>query len=365
MGMSQHQLTVGVLFNQTGEDEYERLRGVDPQSLDFKPEYRIDVATAMEEYEALAAALEREGFRVRLINIEDDLSRMLDLLRRRRVDVVFNLVEHFQEESGLEASVAGVLELLNLPFTGAPAFSLTLCQRKGLAKQVLLANGVPTPRYRLLYTPRLPERHGLRYPVIVKPGREDASAGIHPHSVANSWRALKKAVSAAFREFRAPILVEEYIDGRELHVSVIGNDPPKTLPVLEYDFNDLPRRHPRILSYATKWDPLKEEYHRIHAVCPAPLSRSTLRSVQELAVRSFDLTGCRDYARVDMRLSPTRGLHVLEVNPNPDLTEGVSFMECAEKAGISFSEALRRIVEMAIARRSAKPRLSPMRARER
>lgn len=357
--MSPSPITVGILFNQTGDDEYERLRGVDPQSLDFKPEYRIDVATAMEEYEALASALEREGFRVRLLNIEDDLSRMLDLLRRRRVDVVFNLVEHFQEESGLEASVAGVLELLNIPFTGAPAFSLTLCQRKGLTKQVLLANGVPTPHYRLLYTPHLPERHGLRYPVIVKPGREDASAGIHPHSVARSWKSLRKAVTAAFKEFRPPILVEEYIDGRELHVSILGNDPPTTLPVLEYDFNELPRRHPKILSFATKWDPLKEEYHRIHAVCPAPLPQATARAVRDLAVRSFDLTGCRDYARVDMRLSPTRGIYVLEVNPNPDLTEGVSFMDCAEKAGLTFSETLHRIVEMALARRVSRPLPKP------
>ena len=357
--MKTPQTTVGVLFNLTGEDEYERLRGFDPKSLDFTPEYRIEVATAMEEYEALATALEREGFRVRLLNIEDNLSRMQELLRRNKVDVVFNLVEHFREESGLESAVAGMLELLNIPYTGATPFSLSLCQRKGLTKQILLANGVSTPHYRLLHEPSLPQRHGLRYPVIVKPAREDASAGIHPHSVARTWKALRAALKVAFKEFRPPILVEEFIDGRELHVSILGNDPPKALPVLEYDFNDLPARHPRILSYATKWDPLQEAYHRIHSVCPAPLSPSMTKAVQHMAVRAFELTGSRDYARVDLRLSTTRGIHVLEVNPNPDLTEGVSFMDSAEKAGLSFSGTLRQIVEMALARRPQVPATLP------
>ena len=344
--------TVAIVFNLTGEDEYEQLRSVDPASLDFTPAYRIDVATAMEEYEALAKGLRSEGFRVQLLNIKDDLTLLTDGLRRRRVDVVFNLVEHFREESGLEAAVAGVLDLMGIPFTGASAFSLTLCQRKGLTKQLLLANSIPTPKYLTLYHPSIPKKHDLRYPLIVKPGREDASAGVHHGSVVRTWKDLGRAVRAEFKEFQAPILVEEFVDGRELHISILGNDPPKALPILEYDFGELPARVPRILSYDTKWNPLNEIYHRIHTVCPAPLSPSIAREMAQYALRAYQVTGCRDYARVDLRYSPARGVHVLEVNPNPDLTEGVSFMECAEKYGLSFPTTLRMIVEMALARRS-------------
>lgn len=342
--------TVAVVFNHSGEDEYEQLKTFDPALLGFTPEYRIDVATAMEEYEALATGLRNEGFRVRMLNMKDDLSFLTDELRKKRPDVVFNLVEHVRDESGLESAVAGVFDLMGIPYTGAPAFALTLCQRKGLTKQLLLAEEIPTPKYRTLFTPALTQRHGLRYPLIVKPGREDASAGVHHGSVVRTWKDLRRAVRSAFHEFKPPILVEEFVDGRELHISILGNDPPKALPILEYDFRELPARVPRILSYDTKWNPLNEIYHRIHTVCPAPLSASVAREMTDFAIRAYTVTGCRDYARVDIRYSPTRGVHILEVNPNPDLTEGVSFMECAEKEGLSFSGTLRKIVEMALAR---------------
>ena len=348
--MSEQPVTVAVLYNQTGEDEYAKLRDVDPATLDFKPEYNIHVATSEEEYEAVAKALKLEGFRVRLVNVEENTRKLQRALSQPRPDVVFNLIEHFHDNAQLETSVAGLYELYKLPYTGAPPFALSLCQRKGLTKQVLLANGVPTPRYRLLQIPKIPRRHGLRYPLIVKPAREDASSGVTKESVVHDYDELKGRLERVLQEFGPPALVEEYIDGRELHVSVLGNSPPIVLPMIEFDFSEVPEDHPRIISFAAKWNPLEEIFHRVHSVCPAKVPKRIRRKIEEICLEAYRVTGCRDYARIDVRLSKRNKAFVLEVNPNPDLTEGVSFMESAEKGGMSFQQTLRMIVEYAIER---------------
>jgi D-alanine-D-alanine ligase len=257
-----------VLYNQVGEDEYEKLKDVDPSTLGFKAEYPIAVSSVQDEYAAVVHALLKEGLDARAVNIKEDLRTFERLLRRDPPDVVFNLVEFFHDNPRLEGSVAGIFELYGIPYTGAGPFALGLCQRKGLTKQVLLANGVPTPRYRLLTHPLVPKRHGLHYPLIVKPSREDASMGLDKGSVVYDYQGLVDRVNMVFSSFKPPIIVEEFVEGRELHVSILGNDPPVVLPIIEFDFSGLPPDHPTIISYAAKWNPLDESYHRVHSGCP-------------------------------------------------------------------------------------------------
>ena len=349
--------SVLVLYNQTGEDEYEKLKTVDPSSLDFKPVYNLAVATVAEEYAALAEGLKAAGYRARLANVENDTRKLIAAVTRGKTDVIFNLVEYFREDPALEGSVAGVLDVSGIPYTEAPPGALILCQRKGYTKQILSAHGVPTPRFRLLHHPRIPRRHGLRYPLIVKPAREDASSGVTKDSVVRDYPSLIAQVEKVFAEFAPPVLVEEFIEGRELHVSVLGNNPPQVLPVIEFDFSDLPDDHPNLISYAMKWSPLDQSYHQVHSVCPAVLSKRELKRVSVAVLEAYTLTGCRDYARVDLRMNAAGEVFVLEVNPNPDLTAGVSFMESAEKAGLSFSRTLGMIAGFAMERR--KPPAAP------
>ena len=348
-------ISVAVVYNHVGEDEYEKLKAVDPATLPFKPEYSIHVSTIEEEYEAIVKGLKREGFRARAVNIREDLRRLEGVLKRRPPDVIFNLIEYFRENPALEGNVAGLFDLYGIPYTGAPPFALGLCQRKGLTKQILLANGVPTPKFRLFRRPTIPRRLGLHYPVIVKPAREDASSGVHKDSVVYDAASLQERVEKTIAEFQQPVMVEEFIEGRELHIGILGNEPPLVLPIVEFDFSDLPADHPTIISFAAKWDPLDEAFHRVHSICPARLSKRVQAAVEDTALRAYRITGCRDYARLDIRLDAKNHVYVLEVNPNPDLTEGVSYMESAEKAGISFSETLRRIVEFAYSRRPVPP----------
>lgn len=344
------QTSVAVVYNNTGVDHYEKLRDVDPATLDFTPVYTLQVATVKEEYHAIVNALQKEGYQVTLLNIEDDFSRLQPLFGDEKPDVIFNLVEMFHSDPQLESAIAGLFDLHEIPYTGSAPFALELCQRKAITKQVLMEQGIATPGYRLLRTPRFPRAHGLRYPLIVKPASEDASLGVEAGSVVYDYGQLVSRVNRIFESFEPPILVEEFIPGKELHVSVLGNDRPQVLPIIEFDFTDLPEDHPAIITYDVKWNPLDKAYHRVHAICPAQLPEKVEETVRDQALQAFHATFCRDYARIDMRLTESDTPCVLEVNPNPDLTESVSFMQSAERAGLSFPQTLGKIVEFALAR---------------
>jgi D-alanine-D-alanine ligase len=355
MGSSKR-TSVVVIYNFPGEDEYEALRKKVKEGEVVSPTGDIkdleDIATVQEEIDALVKALKKEGFEARAVNIEDSFDRLFQSLTSPRPDVVFNLVEFFSNDPLLEDRVAAFYDLLGIPYTGAPPLTLAICQRKALAKQILKAFHIPTPRYKLVKKKPVPKLTGLRYPLIVKPAWEDASAGVTDQAVVEDRPQLEKRVRMILAEYGQPALVEEFIDGRELGVSVIGNKNPRVLPIEEMDFSDLPPDRRAIITFESKWNPLSEVFHMGKLVCPAKLPRSIQQRVKKVALQTYQVLGCRDYARIDMRLDKNDNLFVLEVNPNPDLTEGVAFIASAEAAGISFSEALRMIVEEAIKRGS-------------
>ena len=346
--------TVAILYNHIGEDEYEAIRQVDSSGLQFEPEYKLEsITTVAEEITAMVKTLRKEGFHCYAVNIEDKFKTLLSVLQKRRPDAIFNLVEFFNDNPWQESMVAGLFEILRVPYTGAPPLSLSLCQRKSLTKQILLANGIRTPRFKLITRDHMPRRHGLHYPLIVKPAREDASTGVENASVVFDRDKLVQRVEYVLEEFKQPALVEEFIDGRELNVSILGNNPPEALPISEIDFSELPEGMHPIVSYQAKWDPLHESFHRTYPICPADLPRRIEKRAKNVAVKAYKIMGCRDYARVDMRLSnDDKHLYLLEVNPNPDLTEGVAFMESSEAAGLTFGQTLKRIVEFALERSS-------------
>jgi D-alanine-D-alanine ligase len=348
--------SVAVIYNFPGEDEYESLRKKVQEGEVVSPTGNIKdlegIATVQEEIDALVKGLQQAGFDARAVNIEDQFDRLLKCLTDPRPDVVFNLVEFFNNDPLQEDRIAGLYDLLRIPYTGAPPMTLAICQRKALAKHILKAFHIPTPRYKLVKKKPVPKLTGLRYPLIVKPAWEDASAGVTDQAVVEDRPQLEKRVRMILAEYMQPALVEEFIDGRELGVSVMGNKNPRVLPIEEMDFSDLPPDRRAIITFESKWNPLSEVFHMGKLVCPAKLPRSIQQRVKKVALHTYQVLGLRDYARIDMRLDKNDNLFVLEVNPNPDLTEGVAFMASAEAAGISFSEALRMIIEEALKRRS-------------
>jgi len=301
-----------------------------------------------EEIPVIEQVLAAAGWEPLAFPIGADLPGALSLLVARRPRVIINLCDDLPGGSQHEMHFAGALELLGLPYTGSPPLALGLCRDKVKTKLILRGHGIPTAPFVLVDDPDVP-LEGLRYPVIAKPATEDGSLGITDASVASDEEAARKVV-AAVRERYGPVLVEEFIDGRELNVPVLGNAPPRGLPVSEIDFSGLPPGVPHICGYEAKWEQADPRYAGTVGNCPAVLSDSLQSRIEHWSVLAFRALGLRDYARIDWRLSPTRGLVALEANPNPDISPSSGFMRSLRAGGLDYPQLLDLLVEEAAGR---------------
>lgn len=340
-------LKVAVTFNEAHPDYYKKQNRENPKSLDFIPYFEVDNLSPIEEYEILARKLTNTGFNAYPLNIMDDIQKIIDDVKKNKPDVIFNFMEIYKENSRLEMNIVGLLELLGVPYTGASPLALANCQSKILAKRLLTSIGIPTPKFIVVKNEISGLSHKLKFPLMIKPAYEDASVGIDNESIVRNNEQLKKRIDYVLYHFAQPVLIEEYIEGRELNIAIMGDKNPLPLPISEIDFSEMPDHLYNIVSYQAKWDPHHEAYHKTIPICPAELPLKIENRAKEIALRAFKFMGCRDYARIDMRLSKDNELFVLEVNPNPDLTEGAGFMRSAEAAGYIYEQALARIIGFA------------------
>jgi len=346
-----HKLKVAVVFNETNPELYVKSGDLSKKELPFTPYFEVEDLTPIEEYNILANRLSKTGFDAYTLNIKDDVEYLIADLKKKKPDIIFNFVELYKDNARLEMNVVGLLELMGIPYTGAPPMSLANCQNKVLAKAMLNAVGIKTPKALVIKKELKSYKLDLSYPLIIKPAFEDASVGIENESIVENSRQLKLRVLYVLNYFKQPALIEEYIDGRELNVAVLGDKNPKVLPISEIDFSLMPDNLYNIVSYQAKWDPLHEAYHKTIPSCPAKLPKRIEKKAQDIALKAFHVMGCRDYARVDMRLNKSNELYVLEVNPNPDLTESAGFMRSAEAAGYSYENTMKMIIKFTWARR--------------
>ena len=305
----------------------------------------------VEEMEDIKAALNALGYRTTIFNVDSKFYRLIDYLRGDRPDLVFNLVESVENDSALEMAVAGVYDLMKVPYTGAGPLALGIALQKHRVKEILTYHGIRTPKFQVFgVKDRIVLREGMPYPLIVKPSQEDASVGIDDLSVVYTLADLRKRVRFIQHEYDQPAIVEQYIDGREMNVALIGNRPPVPLPISEIDFSGLTEDMHKIVSYEAKWMHGTIAYEGTKGVCPAELTSQQEARIKETAVRCFELIGCRDYARVDFRLSREGVPYVLEVNPNPDISDDAGFARSARAEGYTFPEIVGKIVESALER---------------
>lgn len=349
-----------VLWNQVGEDEYVALAEQGPVALSWNPEHTAaEVGTVQDEIDAIVEACRKSGYVARETNIADSFQLLQEAVRSFKPDVIVNLVEFFNDENAQEAYIAGLFDLWKIPYTGSPPLTLLTCQRKFRTKVLLEAQGVPTPAYTIFYEP-VQAPVSLPYPLIVKPAREDASGGIDADSVVHDHEALAARVKLVLEDHQQPALVERFIDGREIHVAIMGNSPPEVLPMLEFEFEEKDEDDPRpqILTYEAKWDPTSPDFYASDVqVPPRKLTRKLGNRIREAALAAYRITGCRDYARVDFRVDNEGEPYILEVNPNPDLATGTGFCLCAEKSGRSFEQIIGELLAMAMARGAAAQKL--------
>ena len=299
--------------------------------------------------EEVAEALTKLGHDPVLYELDGTLKSLLGLAKVD-CDLVFNLAESFADDDTADFKIASFLELLGKNYTGTGTHGLMLAQDKAVAKKIFAFHGIHTPVFAKSFRGRLDFSHDLHFPVIVKPAREDGSIGIEFSAVVNSIKELMERMDWLHAHFDSPVLIEEYIEGREMYVGVIGNDKPVALPVIELDLSKLPEGTPRIAAAEVKWGKGTKAYRDTKSAVATDLPEDAVAALQKTAVAAYQALELRDYGRVDMRLQPDGRVQVIEVNPNPWLSSRAEFAMAARKSGRTYPQLVEEIVDLAQAR---------------
>jgi D-alanine-D-alanine ligase len=265
------------------------------------------------------------------------------------VNIAFNLCETVDEDPRLAWHPAAVLELLGIPFSGSPSPALMLTTDKVITKQLLKGHGIKTSDYLVYSHPGALDPIALRFPVIVKPRFEDASIGIDQESIFEEEGLLQNGLEELRARF-GPLLVEEYIAGREFNISLFGYPETKVLPAAEIDFSAFPKDLYPIVGYRAKWEKTSFEYHNTPRFFPEGLSKVLMKEIASTALECFRLFLLRDYGRIDIRVDNMGNIYVLEINANPCLSPDAGFAAAAEKAGISYTSMVDQLLSFMVRR---------------
>ena len=298
----------------------------------------------------IASALRKRGHSIKCLAAEAPLKKLVRQLEDDTSDLIFNVCESLGGAPDEERRIAALLELLEKRFTGSGSLALTLAGDKSLAKKLFEFHGIKSPEFAIIAPGGRVEGHPSLdlFPLMVKPTAMDASIGIDARSVVHSVDEAVERVFAIHNEFHNPALVEQYIDGREIYVSLIGN-PPVVLPPIEWDLSKLPPELPRIAGTEAKWD---HDFKEAKEFVPKDIveNEEVMTRIREAAIGAWNALLIRDYARIDMRLTPDGVPYVIEVNPNPWLDSSAEFAMAARRAKpeMSHGDVIERIVELAM-----------------
>ncbi len=299
-------------------------------------------------------ALESQGHRVTFFDM-NEAPLPFSRLAEADVDLVFNVCERINDSSLLEPHAAAMLDCLGVPYTGSNPLTLALCIDKIKVKKILEFHGIPTPKWDYVFDPKDPVREDLRYPLIVKPANTDNSIGITNDSVVTNPKALKERVEAILTGLKRPVLIEEFIEGDEVDVSVIGNEEAlRVLPLSRSIFDGLPAGVWHIYPFKAKWGH-DSVYSRIRTERPAKFSEKLTQLISEITLDVYNIFDCHDYARIEARVDKNGNPYILEVNPNPSINMGDCVPACAELIGLPYDRFIEEILKNAISRYQSRP----------
>ena len=321
---------------------------IPPEDVDGLSDKEIDVFRC--EYNVYST-LRDLGHEVRVLGVLDRLTELRQIVKEWQPHVVFNLLQEFSGIAAYEPYVVAYLEMTRQRYTGSNPRGLMLSQDKVLTKQVLASHRIATPSFHLFpYGKRFkaPRKGKLRFPLFVKSATEDASLGIAQASIVEDMNKLRERVEFIHEHVQSDALVEEYIDGRELYIGVLGNTRLTTLPVWEMHFGTLAEMRAGIATRRVKWDRKYQEKHGITTSLAKGLSNAELDKLSRLAKRIYRALHLNGFARLDLRMREDGKVFLLEANANPDLTYGEDFAESAESADISYEKLLTRIVNLGL-----------------
>jgi D-alanine-D-alanine ligase len=275
----------------------------------------------------------------------------LHSLSRCDADLLFNLTESFGGDDTKEMNVIAYVDLLGLRYTGAGPHSIFMSQDKAIAKKIFAFHGIKSPFFATSYRGRIDHAHDISFPLIVKPSWEDGSIGIDAGSVVKNVKEMMERIQYIQDEFDSPALIEEYIEGREIYAGILGSyERTQVLPLVELDLSRLPEGTPKIASYDVKFEKNTEVYKLTKSAIAENLDEATTKRLEDTALAAYRALKLRDYGRIDMRLAPNGDVYVIEANPNPWLASRQEFAMAAKASGLSYTETIESIVDLAMSR---------------
>jgi len=330
-------LKVLVLFDGIGPTKIDEDLSQEMKTEDWKTE--SNVMTALSEL----------GHTAEHLAIFDDLDLVRQKLETFAPNVLFNLVEQFKKNPGFDQNIVSLLEMQGVPFTGCGATGLTLCKHKGISKKILSYHRIHVPNFVVIARGRRVARpRQLKFPILVKPVKEEASYGISQASFVETDEQFRERVAFIHEKHDSDVIAEEYIEGRELYVSLLGNLRLTVFPIRELIFREVPPNEPKIATYKAKWD---EEYRKrwglknqfVEGLDPALVAR-----IEQMCKRIYRLLTIDGYARIDLRLTADNRVYFIEANPNPHLAADEDFALSAGKAGLPYPQLIDRIIRLGI-----------------
>jgi D-alanine-D-alanine ligase len=320
--------------------------GTPPADQDFTKELKTDDWAAEAH---VIGALKKLGHEVRTIGVWDEPGMIIDEIKAHPPDIVFNLTEHFNEVSAYDRNVAGLLEMMGVPYTGASPTGLTLCKNKGMAKELLAYHRIRVPNFAIFSpgsTIKRPKR--LEFPLFIKPLREEASYGISQGSFVDTDEAFEERVRFIHERMNQEALAEEYIEGRELYVSILGNDRLRVFPFREVIFSEIPADQPKFATFKAKWDDAYRKRWGIQNIFAEPMANGMAQRIVKICKAVYRALRIRGYGRIDLRITPEGEIVILEANPNPNLEREDEFAQSAMKAGLSYERMIQRILKLGL-----------------
>ncbi len=350
--MTSAKLKVGILYDVWGEDA---VLAETPEEKPVKKRKRPGKTRRIkEDREEIFEALEKIGHEP-FYQVLDGTPQCLTSLAKCGADLMFNLTESFAGDDTKEMNIAAYMDLLGIRYTGGGPHAHFLAQDKATAKKMFAFHGIKTPYFAHAYRGRIEHAHDVEFPLIVKPVWEDGSIGIDAGAVVDSIKELMERVEYIQNQFDSPALIEEYIEGREIYVGVLGSyESARALPLVELDLSKLPEGTPKIASYDVKFEKDTQGYKLTKSHLVADLDDDVTAKLQEVGLAAYNAVKLRDYGRIDMRLTPQGEVYVIEANPNPWLSSKHEFAMAAKSSGRSYSDLIGEIVDMALARYTTK-----------
>ncbi|MEW6325850.1 MAG: hypothetical protein AB1515_10750 [Nitrospirota bacterium] len=315
-----------------------------------QPDYSQELTTPDWKAEAdVIQALKTIGHELRLLGVHDDPGAIITEIKDHTPDVVFNLTEEFNRRSALDRNVAALFGLLDVPYTGNGPTGLTLCKNKAMAKEILAFHHIKSPHFAVFHpggTIKRPKR--LNFPLFIKPLKDEASYGISQESFVENDQAFEERVRYIHERMKQEALAEEYVDGRELYVSILGNRRLQVLPIREVVFSKMPEDRPRFATFKAKWDDAYRERWGIENRFAEQLPDGMEERIARVCKRVYRALHMWGYGRIDLRLTPDNRIFILEANPNPNLASDDEFAQSAIKAGYTYESMIQQMLRLAL-----------------